>query len=465
MKKLNCIFLVCLFAASLSAQPNSYGYGKNEPPNEPGKCFAQCLMPGDTTTSTKTVKIKDEWNEVTVIGPKKGTQEVTYVSREECTTCEFTTEKTKKEETFTVVIKDGYTYYETTPCNYVTVYDTIITKEASFKYVITDPVFKKDKRMVGLSGRIEEGICTKAKLGTGVETVEIKEACTDIEVADYIWDDEVFFEEVKGPTTKWVKRKADKNCLSENPEDCLVWCLVEVPAEKKRFTRKVKKGCPYGFEDNGSYCFKKNTNDPKYKNYKKITCEEDATFEKVVAISDNFQAVDIEVLVKNGTYTKVEIPVEYKIVARQVIKEPAQIKEVKVPEVTQDIKMSVMEQFVEGIIKKVPAQYASCTKEVCEKDAEVVVTKKGPEFETISIVNVKNGGFTEWKEVLCPADITSYTIRQIQNALAAKGYDPGPIDNVLGSKTKSALTQFQRDNNLPVGQLDLQTLAALGIQF
>ena len=28
----------------------------------------------------------------------------------------------------------------------------------------------------------------------------------------------------------WVKRKADSNCLSQNPDDCLVWCLVERPA-------------------------------------------------------------------------------------------------------------------------------------------------------------------------------------------------------------------------------------------
>jgi len=27
--------------------------------------------------------------------------------------------------------------------------------------------------------------------------------------------------------TKWVKKKADKNCLSKNPDECLVWCLVE----------------------------------------------------------------------------------------------------------------------------------------------------------------------------------------------------------------------------------------------
>ena len=32
---------------------------------------------------------------------------------------------------------------------------------------------------------------------------------------------------LKTGKTKWEKRKADRNCLSANPEDCLVWCLVE----------------------------------------------------------------------------------------------------------------------------------------------------------------------------------------------------------------------------------------------
>ncbi len=37
-------------------------------------------------------------------------------------------------------------------------------------------------------------------------------------------------------TTKWVKKKADKKCLSNNPDDCLVWCLIEVPAVTKNYT-------------------------------------------------------------------------------------------------------------------------------------------------------------------------------------------------------------------------------------
>lgn len=58
---------------------------------------------------------------------------------------------------------------------------------------------------------------------------------------------------------------------------------------------------------------------------------------------------------------------------------------------------------------------------------------------------------------------TSGKVSQIQEALRAKGYDPGPTDNVLGAKTRTALTQFQKDNNLPVGNLNVETMRALGV--
>jgi len=77
----------------------------------------------------------------------------------------------------------------------------------------------------------------------------------------------------------------------------------------------------------------------------------------------------------------------------------------------------------------------------------------------------KKGGFTEWREVLCSGDVTVSVIRQVQDALRSKGYDPGPTDNVMGSRTKAALVKFQKDNGLPVGQLDFQTLKALGVNY
>lgn len=34
-------------------------------------------------------------------------------------------------------------------------------------------------------------------------------------------------------TTRWEKGKPDPNCISPNPEDCIVMCLVDVPADKE----------------------------------------------------------------------------------------------------------------------------------------------------------------------------------------------------------------------------------------
>lgn len=58
---------------------------------------------------------------------------------------------------------------------------------------------------------------------------------------------------------------------------------------------------------------------------------------------------------------------------------------------------------------------------------------------------------------------SNLTIRQIQDALKKRGYNPGPVDNIFGAQTKAALIKFQKDNGLFVGKLDVETLTALGI--
>ena len=55
-------------------------------------------------------------------------------------------------------------------------------------------------------------------------------------------------------------------------------------------------------------------------------------------------------------------------------------------------------------------------------------------------------------------------ITQVQQALKAKGYDPGTTDGVMGTSTQEALRKFQQANGLPVtGTVDGQTAKALGI--
>ena len=55
-------------------------------------------------------------------------------------------------------------------------------------------------------------------------------------------------------------------------------------------------------------------------------------------------------------------------------------------------------------------------------------------------------------------------IKKVQETLRDKGYDPGPIDGVMGSQTRKALSQYQKSENLPVtGHVDTQTAGKLGV--
>ncbi len=53
-------------------------------------------------------------------------------------------------------------------------------------------------------------------------------------------------------------------------------------------------------------------------------------------------------------------------------------------------------------------------------------------------------------------------VRDVQVLLARRGYDPGPIDGDMGSRTRRAIEHFQDDRGLAVtGRIDRSLLAAL----
>lgn len=55
-------------------------------------------------------------------------------------------------------------------------------------------------------------------------------------------------------------------------------------------------------------------------------------------------------------------------------------------------------------------------------------------------------------------------VRQLQQTLRQRGFDPGPVDGVYGSQTQEAVRQFQRSHNLRVnGIADANTLAQLDL--
>jgi len=62
------------------------------------------------------------------------------------------------------------------------------------------------------------------------------------------------------------------------------------------------------------------------------------------------------------------------------------------------------------------------------------------------------------------APYSSSTVRNVQQALNAKGFNAGPADGQWGASTESALRQFQTARGLPsTGVLDSRTMDALGV--
>lgn len=73
---------------------------------------------------------------------------------------------------------------------------------------------------------------------------------------------------------------------------------------------------------------------------------------------------------------------------------------------------------------------------------------------------------TRWEEILCEERMTECRINEVQRALSRGGYNPGPIDGVVGHQTMAAVNKFQHDFNLTVtDQLTIETVKALDTNF
>jgi PIN domain nuclease of toxin-antitoxin system len=125
--------------------------------------------------------------------------------------------------------------------------------------------------------------------------------------------------------------------------------------------------------------------------------------------------------------------------------------------------------FLDSIV--VPARFVDFEyhhlniNDIVYQRCDTITTTKIILRDSIRKVVVRKGGMSEWKRVLCSHKVGSVRIAEVQTALFFAGYYFGKIDNVLGRKTKMALIQFQKDNDLPIGALDNQTLNSLGCDY
>ena len=491
MKRLNMIFIaiLMLFTSIAIAQP-----GDDLTLNrEPGKCYAKCLIADEYETVTEQILVKAASSRVeTIPAEYESVSEQVLVKEASSRIERIPAEYETVTREYAMGCPQGYQPDNTTgnpngdcvryipvPAEYETVTEQVMVKEASSRIEVVPAEYETVTEQVLAKSAAFRTETIPAEYETVSEQVLVKEASSRIERVPAKYDTQTEQMEVSPATTKWVKKKADRNCLSADPEDCLVWCLVEVPAQYRTVSKKVRVGCPDGYTDSGDDCV------------------------RTIEIPAEYSTRTFNKLKTAASTRQIEIPAEYKTITKRVVKAPATTRTIEIPaeyttrtyrkltsaaSTREERKPMIMKTYTERVRKgcpngytedtaaggngdcirtiEIPAEYASRSFRKLASPAATRAIEVPAEYSTVTRRNlVKKGGFTEWREVLCGDKVTGYTVRQIQDALKARGYDSGPSDNIMGSRTKAALVKFQKDNNLPVGQLDLQTLKALGVQY
>lgn len=393
------LLLLSGFAATVSAQTD------DTPPNaQPGKCYAKCHMADVFETTTEQVAIKSALNQTIVVPATYETKNQYQLVKEESRRFILTP---AKHETVTqnVELKMAAQRFASGPAETATEY--VLVKEESKRYIQTPAVYE-----------------------TVTESYVMEPATIRIETMPPAFETVTERIETKPATMKWTRKNTDANCLNANPDDCMIWCMVETPAEYQTITRRVNRGCDG-------------------------TGKPDAGCTKTIEIPVVMGTRTVQRITKQASIREEFIPAEYKAVTvrrtdppttsitRQLLKTPA----------------SYREEFV-------PAEYKVAVARVQKTPATTRIEITPPEYITVTKRKlVRRGGFSEWKEVLCGEKVTGYTVRQIQDALRKAGYYKGTSDNTMGAGTKAALTKFQQDKGLPVGNVDFETLKALGVNY
>ncbi len=160
----------------------------------------------------------------------------------------------------------------------------------------------------------------------------------------------------------------------------------------------------------------------------------------------------------------VEVPDEFRTVSKQVLKSPATTRVIDEPAVYQTVKKRVVIEAPQTRTVEIPAKYKTVSVTKLVTPAQEKRIPVPAEYQTVSKRMKTADEHMEWREILCETNMTHGKISQIQRELQKAGYNPGPIDGVIGSQTMSAVNAFQKDKNLTVSKyLTMNTIKALNV--
>lgn len=453
---------VLLSGVAVSEEMGSSGSGMGQalPDAKPGECYAKVMIPAQYKTETQEIVKRDAFDKIEIIPARYETVEekvlvrqggekivpipAVYGVQEERIEIEPArlvwrqgdNKKARLADSSLVAgahalglpetAKAGQCFTEYhQPAQFKTETKKILKKEASKKFDVVPAKYETVEEKVLVSDATEKLIEVPAKYETVTEKV--------LERAAY---------------TTWKKGRGPVERIDNGTGE--IMCLVEVPAKYKTIKKRVLKT---------PATTRKETVPAKY-TMKKVRKLVSPATEKAIEIPAEYEVISKRVKTSDGKTTWVasgaaaqgkktgrilcmaETPAEYKTIKKRVVKTPATVKKVEIPAVYQTQKVRKLVSPPQEKRIKVPAEKQSISKRVRVSSPKL-----------------------EWRSVLCETNMTEGMNLKIQKALKAAGFNPGPVDGVIGRQTLVAVDQFQRKNNLPTGGLTLRTLKALGISI
>jgi hypothetical protein len=159
----------------------------------------------------------------------------------------------------------------------------------------------------------------------------------------------------------------------------------------------------------------------------------------------------------------VETPAEYKFVTKKVLASPAGTQKQAIPAEYRKVRSQVMVKPPQTRTIEIPAVYKTVrVKKMVTPATEQRVTVPAA-YQTVTEQKMVADGRLQWRPVLCETNTTPDVVRRLQSALDGAGYNPGPIDGIIGPLTTKAMSAYQRSTGLASGQVTLETLKKLSV--
>jgi Ca-activated chloride channel family protein len=184
------------------------------------------------------------------------------------------------------------------PDQYETVTEQVLLKEASSRIEVFPAEFEtvKDSFLLKAAHTVYEFVAPT--FGTITDSILVEEASKKITHQAAVYETVTQKILIKPASTQWIKSQKDFNCICSDTEDCVIWCLEEIPAEYTEIEKQVLK-------------------------------KPAETIEKIIAAK--YKKIEKIVMLEAAHCVEREVPAEYAFFETKKIKTPAHTREIEIP--------------------------------------------------------------------------------------------------------------------------------------